>query len=284
MADTLTLKCVGRLFAPVKNMDCKYHRVKLFTNYVIILKFDDSKFEETVSRWLAEIEDMDSDVSDDLNEARVVESQHNSETTQSESDRETDEERGSNCSAKLPLLRATQLANNDSTSSSDEENAIPLSKLKDNLRKRVNVTATTAKNRHTFMTFDTMWKPRQIGSKTLTFKMVEEKKILRIEDMCGNEFIKKMWMLYAEQHWTNAIDLKSAVERLYEKLGVLEFDADHEAIYGMERYYTVQQYEKLRDKYKIGRKVCRKLLKGKTCSQCLVKRMSEIGLRHFWIQ
>ncbi|KAF5290267.1 hypothetical protein FQA39_LY14763 [Lamprigera yunnana] len=36
-------------------------------------------------------------------------------------------------------------------------------------------------------TFDTMWKPRQIGSKTLTFEMIEEKKILRIEDMCGNE-------------------------------------------------------------------------------------------------
>ncbi|KAF5279998.1 hypothetical protein FQA39_LY05379 [Lamprigera yunnana] len=50
-----------------------------------------------------------------------------------------------------------------------------------------------------------------------------------------------MWMLYTEQHWTKTIDLKSAVERLYEKICALEFDADHEAIYGMERYYTVQQ-------------------------------------------
>ncbi|KAF5284309.1 hypothetical protein FQA39_LY04602 [Lamprigera yunnana] len=40
-----------------------------------------------------------------------------------------------------------------------------------------------------------------------------------------------MWMMYAEQHWTKAIDLKLAVERLYENLGALEFDADHEAIY-----------------------------------------------------
>ncbi|KAF5281777.1 hypothetical protein FQA39_LY17696 [Lamprigera yunnana] len=78
-----------------------------------------------------------------------------------------------------------------------------------------------------------------------------------------------------------SIDLKSAVESLYENLGALEFDADHEVIDGMERYYTVQQCEKLRDKYKIGRKVCRKFLKGKTCLQCLVKRMSEFGLRHF---
>ncbi|KAF5303253.1 hypothetical protein FQA39_LY09992 [Lamprigera yunnana] len=203
-----------------------------------------------------------------------------------------------------------------------------------------------------FQTFDTMWKPRQIGSKTLTFEMIEEKKILKIEDMSGNEvylgwesvlevwsselvvryrlsyssgsnfkyfyenviralaemlgdvkiniyniinrlseqkfddvccmlkillfmpekalfdvqlerriqeqkiqFIKKMWMLYAQEHWTKALDLKSAVERLYEELGALEFDADHEAIYGMEKYYTVQQCEELRDKYKLGWKL-----------------------------
>ncbi|KAF5294573.1 hypothetical protein FQA39_LY13332 [Lamprigera yunnana] len=63
-----------------------------------------------------------------------------------------------------------------------------------------------------------------------------------------------MWMLYAEQHWTKVINLKSAVERLYDKLGALEFDADYEAIYGMERYYTVQKCENVLDKYKIGRK------------------------------
>ncbi|KAF5275422.1 hypothetical protein FQA39_LY06879 [Lamprigera yunnana] len=90
-----------------------------------------------------------------------------------------------------------------------------------------------------------------------------------------------MWMLYIKQHLNKAIDLKSAVERLYEKLGALEFDADHESIYGIERYYTIQQCEQLRDKYKIGRKVCRKFLKEKMCSRCLVKRINEIGLRHF---
>ncbi|KAF5283765.1 hypothetical protein FQA39_LY17203 [Lamprigera yunnana] len=186
-----------------------------------------------------------------------------------------------------------------------------------------------------------MWKPRHIGSKTLTFEMIEEKKILKIEDMSGNEvylgwesvsevrslesvlryrlsyssgsnfkhfyedviravaemsgdvkiniyniinrlseksddvccmlevllfmpekvlydvqlerhiqeqeiqFVKKMWMLYSQENWTKALDLKSTVERLYEELGTLEFDADHEAIYGMEKYYTVQQCEEL---------------------------------------
>ncbi|KAF5291932.1 hypothetical protein FQA39_LY14164 [Lamprigera yunnana] len=232
-----------------------------------------------------------------------------------------------------------------------------------------------------FQTFDTMWKPRQIGSKTLTFEMIEEKKILKIEDMSGNEVylgwesVSEVWSLesvlryklsYSSgsnfKHFYEDIiravaemsgDMKiniyniinrlfeksdvccmlevllfmpekalfyvqlerriqeqgqkrvkssrgtmyknvnllfskhsllkrcGCLKRLYEELGALEFDADHEAIYGMERYYTVQQCEELRDIYKFGRKVCRKFLKGKTCSQCFVKRISEIGLRHF---
>ncbi|KAF5273938.1 hypothetical protein FQA39_LY01053 [Lamprigera yunnana] len=52
-----------------------------------------------------------------------------------------------------------------------------------------------------FQTFDTMWKPRQIGSKTLTFEMIKEKKILKIEDMSGNEVylgwesVSEVWSL-----------------------------------------------------------------------------------------
>ncbi|KAF5301646.1 hypothetical protein FQA39_LY10693 [Lamprigera yunnana] len=124
-------------------------------------------------------------------------------------------------------------------------------------------------NENKLQSCDMMWKLRQIGSKTLTFEMIEEKKILRIEDVCGNEVylgwesVSEMWMLYAEQHWTKAINLKSAVERLYENLGALEFDADNEALYGMEKYYTVEQCEKLRDNTK-----------------SLVKRISDIGLQH----
>ncbi|KAF5294412.1 hypothetical protein FQA39_LY13397 [Lamprigera yunnana] len=32
-----------------------------------------------------------------------------------------------------------------------------------------------------------MWKPWQVGSKILTFEMIEQKKVLRIEDMFGTE-------------------------------------------------------------------------------------------------
>ncbi|KAF5275709.1 hypothetical protein FQA39_LY06821 [Lamprigera yunnana] len=231
-----------------------------------------------------------------------------------------------------------------------------------------------------FQIFDTMWKPRQIGSKTLTFEMIEEKKILKIEDMSGNEvylgwesvsevwslesvlryrlsyssgsnfkyfyedviravaemsgdvkiniyniinrlseksddkysLLKKMWMLYAQEHWTKSYDLKSTVERLYEELGALEFDADHEAIYGMERYYTVQQCEELRDKYKIGRndslnhslklntifssnfcrelsdrfskgiEICNKYLNGNICLKCLQIQLFSNNLEEYF--
>ncbi|KAF5283831.1 hypothetical protein FQA39_LY04651 [Lamprigera yunnana] len=52
-----------------------------------------------------------------------------------------------------------------------------------------------------FQTCDMMWKPKQIGSKTLTFEMIEEKKILRIENVCGNEVylgwesVSEVWSL-----------------------------------------------------------------------------------------
>ncbi|KAF5289830.1 hypothetical protein FQA39_LY19431 [Lamprigera yunnana] len=138
-----------------------------------------------------------------------------------------------------------------------------------------------------FQTFDTMWKPRQIGSKTLTFEMIVEKKILKIEDMSGNEVylgwesVSEVWSLESVLRYRLSIPPVVTLNTSMRTTRCLEFDADHEAIYGMERYYTVQQCEELRDKYKIGRKVCRKFLQGKTCSQCLVKRISEIGLRHF---
>ncbi|KAF5275262.1 hypothetical protein FQA39_LY06922 [Lamprigera yunnana] len=180
-----------------------------------------------------------------------------------------------------------------------------------------------------------MWKPRQIGSKTLTFEMIKEKKILKVEDMSGNEVylgwesVSEVWSLESVRRYRLSYssgskfkyfyeDVIRAVAEMLEDVNIInrlseksddvccmlevllfmpekalfdvqlerciqeqEFDADHEAIYGMERYYTVQQCEELRDKYKIGRKVCRKFLQEKTCSQCLVKRISKIKLRHF---
>ncbi|KAF5302669.1 hypothetical protein FQA39_LY10165 [Lamprigera yunnana] len=97
---------------------------------------------------------------------------------------------------------------------------------------------------------DMMWKPRQIGSKTLTFELIQKNKILRIEDMGGNKVYLGIQFIKRDVD----VVFRTALDPLYEKLGALEFDADHEAVYGMERNYTVQQCEQLRDKYKIGRK------------------------------
>ncbi|KAF5270707.1 hypothetical protein FQA39_LY01445 [Lamprigera yunnana] len=160
-----------------------------------------------------------------------------------------------------------------------------------------------------FQTYDMMWKPRQIGSKTLTFEIIEEKKILKIENMCGNdvylswESVPEVWSLetvfgyrlsyssasnfkhfyddvikaVAEMLGDATTNIYNIVNRLPEKCCCVNM----KEFMGWKGYYTVQQYEQLRDKYKLGRKVCRKFLKGKTCSQCLVKRIGEIGRRHF---
>ncbi|KAF5276559.1 hypothetical protein FQA39_LY18583 [Lamprigera yunnana] len=48
-------------------------------------------------------------------------------------------------------------------------------------------TAVASEHQRRKKTCDIMWKLRQIGSKSLTFEMIEEKKVFRIEDMCGNE-------------------------------------------------------------------------------------------------
>ncbi|KAF5286515.1 hypothetical protein FQA39_LY16291 [Lamprigera yunnana] len=94
-----------------------------------------------------------------------------------------------------------------------------------------------------------------LNKNSVLLTIEEWKTLMGFESYLANQFfqdsiiVKKMWMLYAEKHWVKAIFLKSAKERLYKKLGALEFDADHEAIYGMKKYYYTVQ----RDKYKIGK-------------------------------
>ncbi|KAF5271858.1 hypothetical protein FQA39_LY07998 [Lamprigera yunnana] len=73
-------------------------------------------------------------------------------------------------------------------------------------------------------TLDTMWKPRQIGSKTLKFDMVEEKKILRIEDMCGNkvylswESVSEVWSLESVFSYRLSFSSSSNFKNFYEEV------------------------------------------------------------------
>ncbi|KAF5291839.1 hypothetical protein FQA39_LY14176 [Lamprigera yunnana] len=90
-------------------------------------------------------------------------------------------------------------------------------------------------------------------------------------------------MLYAEQHWTKAIDSKSAVEHLYEKLGALEFDADQFMGWkDITRSNNVKSSEKnirleessnfsreLSDRFSKGIGKCNKYLNGNMCLKCL---------------
>ncbi|KAF5293250.1 hypothetical protein FQA39_LY13649 [Lamprigera yunnana] len=73
-----------------------------------------------------------------------------------------------------------------------------------------------------FQICDMMWKPRQIGSKTLTFEMVKEKKILRIEDMCGNEVylgwesVSEVWYLETVLSYRLSYSSASNFKHFYE--------------------------------------------------------------------
>ncbi|KAF5275083.1 hypothetical protein FQA39_LY07020 [Lamprigera yunnana] len=85
-----------------------------------------------------------------------------------------------------------------------------------------------------FQTFDTMWKPRQIGSKTLTFEMIEEKKILKIENMSGNEVylgwesVSEVWSLESVLRYRLSYSSGSNFKYFYEDVirAVAEMSGD----------------------------------------------------------
>ncbi|KAF5304276.1 hypothetical protein FQA39_LY09803 [Lamprigera yunnana] len=71
-----------------------------------------------------------------------------------------------------------------------------------------------------------------------------------------------MWMAYAEQGWTNAVDLRTAVERLHDQFSALKFDAEHKAVYGLEKGYSVIECSELQVKYETGVKLCDQFLQA----------------------
>ncbi|KAK4886809.1 hypothetical protein RN001_003080 [Aquatica leii] len=88
----------------------------------------------------------------------------------------------------------------------------------------------------------------------------------------------KMWMAYAEQTWTKAVDFQTAVQRLVQEFSALEFDAEHEAVYG---FTSPELCATLAEKYQNGQKICKEYLETKFCSSCLINRLSDIGLSRF---
>jgi hypothetical protein len=76
-------------------------------------------------------------------------------------------------------------------------------------------------------------------------------------------------------------DFDSGVRHVLQKFQNLLFDAEHEANYGMGKFYTVEQCNKLAEKYADGVEVCEKYLEGKVCRSCLVDDLIRLELGDF---
>jgi hypothetical protein len=93
----------------------------------------------------------------------------------------------------------------------------------------------------------------------------------------------KMWMCYAEQSWTRAVDKYTAVERLVQQFDALQFDAEHEAVYG-NGCFSPEYCEELAEKYRKGSELCQQFLDGHNCGFCLIKNLIELDLMVFITQ
>uniref|UniRef100_A0A1Y1LLL8 Uncharacterized protein n=1 Tax=Photinus pyralis TaxID=7054 RepID=A0A1Y1LLL8_PHOPY len=86
-----------------------------------------------------------------------------------------------------------------------------------------------------------------------------------------------MWMCYAAENWTKAVDAHTAVERLVQELSALVEDAEHEAVYGLGRFCTEEECNDLVKKYSRGIKLCNLFLNGKYCLTCLRRQLCKAG-------
>lgn len=90
-----------------------------------------------------------------------------------------------------------------------------------------------------------------------------------------------MWMWYAEEARSKACDLQSAVVRLHKQFIDLEFDADHEMVYGLERWDSNDRIIVVRNRYRKGVKLCERFLNNSISIEYLLKRLRKIGLKEF---
>lgn len=90
-----------------------------------------------------------------------------------------------------------------------------------------------------------------------------------------------MWMCYSETSWPKAVDLRSSIERLKCKLSALRFDADHEAVYGMESFLSVEECKQLERKYDKGYHYCSDYLRNRLNIEEFCNKLVEIDLKEF---
>lgn len=93
-----------------------------------------------------------------------------------------------------------------------------------------------------------------------------------------------MWMAYTEasdDSQSEVVDLKSAVIKLQRTLYRLAFDADHEAVYGMERFYSISECRNLAETYNRGYNTCDRYLTSKINIDELIRRLQTLHLTRF---
>lgn len=70
-----------------------------------------------------------------------------------------------------------------------------------------------------------------------------------------------MWMSYVK--YPEVLDLKSGIKKLQQLFGDIAFDADHEALCGMEKFYSKEYCYKRAAKYREAEELCNKFLQDK---------------------
>lgn len=88
-----------------------------------------------------------------------------------------------------------------------------------------------------------------------------------------------MWMAYAEQSWEKAVDIKSAVTRLHQSLKARRWDAEHEAVYGMERFYSTEYCQQLAEKYNSAADICEDYLEKRITIDDLCKKFIDCDMK-----
>lgn len=88
-----------------------------------------------------------------------------------------------------------------------------------------------------------------------------------------------MWMAYSDV--IEVKDLESGVKRIKNEFEKLKFDAEHEANYGMGRFYSEQECLDIAHKYKKGIEACSLFLKEEICVHCFADTLQNLDLRGF---
>lgn len=88
-----------------------------------------------------------------------------------------------------------------------------------------------------------------------------------------------MWMAYSEAGRPRATDVRHAVELLQQRCSDLAFEASHERVYGIGRwYYDPDDCDKREQKYENAVKVCDRFLDGHITTQVLIQSIVDLEL------